>query len=194
MLKKLLFIHHLETLPKDSLANEVYQLQKSLKLPGLYSECAAFLNSLNISNPGSYSRTQWKKMIKNEIISQNRKDLIDEAAKFKKIDYKQADSFHRQGYLSELKVNDARMMFKIRTKMTPIVQMNFASDENFKKNHWTCSGCSEMSNSSLGNRDTQSHILHCPGYLDIRTELNLNCDSDLVRYFRNVIRRRMNSC
>ena len=78
--------------------------------------------------------------------------------------------------------------------MTPTVQMNFASDENFKNNFWTCSGCSDVSNSSLGYRDTQSHILDCPGYLDIRIGLDFNCDADLVRYFRNVIRRRMNSC
>ena len=71
------------------------------------------------------------------------RELIDESAKYKKIEYSLSDSFVRQNYLSELKVTDARLMFKLRTKMTPSVQMNFVSDDTFKKNFWTCSGCSE---------------------------------------------------
>ena len=195
LLKKLLFIHHLETLPNNSLAYEVYQLQKSLNLPGLYSECGEVLSSLDMENPGSYSRSQWKSIIKKEIYSKNMRELIDESAKYKKIEYSLSDSFVRQNYLSELKVTDARLMFKLRTKMTPTVQMNFVSDDTFKKNFWTCSGCSEPNNTALqlqGKRDTQSHILYCPGYSDLRTGLNLEWDADLVQYFKNAIRHRMN--
>ena len=39
LLRQLLFIHHLETLPENSLASEVLFIQKKYKLPGLWSEC-----------------------------------------------------------------------------------------------------------------------------------------------------------
>ena len=48
MKKKLLFIHHLETLPEDSLAHEVYVIQKQYDLPGLVKECKDFLINFNI--------------------------------------------------------------------------------------------------------------------------------------------------
>ena len=180
---------------KDSLAYEVLQMQRSYKLPGLYSECSEILSTLNLGSPGCYSRNQWKNIIKKEIYRLNMKELVDEASKYRKIEYEIGDSFHRENYLSELKVADARMMFKLRTKMMPTVQMNFVNDEKFKKNFWTCSGCSELNNSSLqiqGRRDAQSHILQCPGYSDIRSRLNLDCDSELVQYFKSVIKRRIN--
>ena len=39
-----------------------------------------------------------------------------------------------------------------------------------------------------GNRDTQQHIVTCPGYSSLRDGRNLNCESDLVNYFRDVLK------
>ena len=41
--KKLLFLHHVATLPDYSLAREVFQVQKELNLCGLLQDCEEFL-------------------------------------------------------------------------------------------------------------------------------------------------------
>ena len=76
--------------------------------------------------------------------------------------------------------------------MTPTVKMNFPSDEEFASQLWSCSGCG---NSDLGyelaaSRDTQQHIMLCPGYEELRENKNSEDDRDLVKYFSQVIIRR----
>ena len=41
--RKLLLLHHIATLPANSLANQVYEVQSQLQLPGLQDECNEFL-------------------------------------------------------------------------------------------------------------------------------------------------------
>ena len=73
--------------------------------------------------------------------------------------------------------------------MTPSVQMNFQSDKGFKENLWTCEGCRYLP--GIGFRDTQQHILICPGYEKLRSGRDFSCDRDLVEYFRQVLLQRM---
>ena len=192
MFRKLMFLHHLETLPKDSLAHEVFKLQKNLNLPGLAYDCSEVLCNLNLTNIQEYSKEQWKRIVKKEVFKRNKEDLINETKTLKKISYKTEDDFERQTYLSDMNVIDARLLFKVKTKMLPTVQMNFVSDEGFSKNLWTCSGCFNPSLPSLlhGQRDTQQHILSCSGYVHLRMGRNLECEKDLVDHFRDVIRLR----
>ena len=48
--KKLLFLHHLETLDNTSLANQVYKSQLELNLPGLMDDCKDFLEKYDLFN------------------------------------------------------------------------------------------------------------------------------------------------
>ena len=80
--------------------------------------------------------------------------------------------------------------------MTPTVRMNFPSDTEFARKLWTCPGCSEDKtehNTVEGRRDTQAHILICPGYEDLRQDKDLSSDKDLVGYFRLVMKKRLES-
>ena len=38
--------------------------------------------------------------------------------------------------------------------------------------------------------ETQDHILFCPSYSDLRVDMNINNDIDLVNYVREVMNRR----
>ena len=89
-------------------------------------------------------------------------------------------------------LTQARLKFKLRAKMTPTVQMNFMSDPKFASNLWACVGCESVSQSGkiVRNMDSQSHILSCPGYADLRLDKDLSLDKDLVEYFSLVIKRR----
>ena len=72
--------------------------------------------------------------------------------------------------------------------------MNFPSDVEFSDQLWTCTGCSDVPDRSggvIGRRDTQTHIMVCPGYDDQRQDMNLNEDRDLVNYSPLVIKRRL---
>ena len=53
--KKLLFLHHVATLPNDTLAREVYEVQAKLELPGLLKECNEFLVVNGVNNLRTYS-------------------------------------------------------------------------------------------------------------------------------------------
>ena len=48
--KKLLFLHHLATLPEESLARECFEIQRELKLSGLYLECEDTLKANSLMN------------------------------------------------------------------------------------------------------------------------------------------------
>ena len=70
--------------------------------------------------------------------------------------------------------------------------MNFMSDTAFAKNMWTCTGCRKDDSEETWKKDTQEHILICPGYSELRLNKDLTSDGDLVRYFREVILLRQN--
>ena len=92
-----------------------------------------------------------------------------------------------------LNLYNARLRFKIRSKMTPTIQMNFKNDPVYKANLWTCLGCARVNDSFVDPscKDTQAHVLACEGYEDLREGKNLNDDKDLFEYFSAVITRRM---
>jgi hypothetical protein len=117
---------------------------------------------------------------------------------YKKIRYEDHvnEKFQTKGYFKMLNISQARMRFKLNSGMTPTVRMNFPSDTEFTKQLWTCSGCTsgETGGEVVGCRDTQTHIMVCPGYADIRQDKNLSEDKDLVTYFSEVIKKRLEMC
>ena len=48
-----------------------------------------------------------------------------------------------------------------------------------------CRGCKEK-----GTEENHSHVIECKAYEDLREGLNLEYDSDLVTYYRAVLRKR----
>ena len=102
-------------------------------------------------------------------------------SKYKKLDHKKfaEENFELQPYLTDLRTNQARSKFRIRSFMTKTVKMNFPNDEGFKRQLWKCQHCT--------NIDTQSHIQHCPAYEHLREGKNLDSDPDFVKYFQQVI-------
>ena len=64
--KKLLFIHHLANLPKDSL---VLAIQMNHNMSGLLSENELHLNKLNFSSSVNLNKWQFKKLVKDDVLS-----------------------------------------------------------------------------------------------------------------------------
>ena len=89
ILRKLLFLHHLATLPDQSLAKEVYLLQKEEKdLPGLVRECEGYLSELGMnSDPSSFTKRQWKLTIRDRINRKNKEEILQQVRSYKKLDF-----------------------------------------------------------------------------------------------------------
>ena len=104
-----------------------------------------------------------------------------------KIDYKQLenDPFQAQPYLSNMKLSQARLRFKLNSFMTPTVKINFMSNEQYRRENYSCWDCASI--------DTQSHIKTCFSYEELRRGKDLEDDVDLVNYFQQLIDKRQSS-
>ena len=87
--RKLNFYHHLLNLGSDSLAKTIAEVQELNSYPGLISECKSSLADLGLSvaDPKDYSKNAWKKMIRKKIFEENRRQLLEDMKKYKKIKY-----------------------------------------------------------------------------------------------------------
>ena len=185
--QKLLFLHHLISLPEESLASQVFRAQETNSYPGLIKECKKLLELYNLPDPKSLSKWSWKRLVKKQVSRQNEIELADWSTEYKKLkslDIENENS-KMKDYILKMNVPDARMMFVIRARMTPTVQMNFKGVNQFKKNGWKCHGC--------GSLDSQDHLLTCSGYLHLRRDKNLCEEKDLLQYIREIIRLREKS-
>ena len=70
------------------------------------------------------------------------------------------ETFKEKEYLKDMKMVDAQTFFKFRTNMTNI-KYNYKHNENYARELWKCDSC-------MTAIDTQSHILWCPAYLELR--------------------------
>ena len=143
---KLLLLHHIATLTENSLARQVYEVQKHLNLPGLLQECKNFLVNAKVTEIGKYTQIEWKRLVKAKIHEMNRDDILNQMRKpYKKISYEEHvdQKLQLQPYLISLHISDARLCFKLKTGMTPTVRMKFPSDPEFSRKLWTCPGCTE---------------------------------------------------
>ena len=82
--KKLLFIHHLATLPGESLAKEIYEIQKIFEFPGLIQDCQETLVRMQITDISRFSKMHWKKLVKKYISGANEQELLERMKNYKK--------------------------------------------------------------------------------------------------------------
>ena len=184
--KKLTFIHHVANLPETALASQIYQVQKKMSLPGLYQECSHYLTQFDIEEFPKYSKLQFKKVINDKILAKNKIDLLDRIRSkgYQKLDHKDLseENFELKSYFLNLTLAEARMKFRLRTKLARTVKMNFSSDRKFTEQLWSCWHCPRV--------DTQTHVTVCPAYEHLRENLDFDNDKDLVKYFDQVIKLR----
>ena len=178
--QKLLFLFHLIKLEDKSLAKEIFETQKSLNLPGLVNECRQMLKDLKLPNilensvADSISKLTWKKLVRNAVLNYEECELKKEISdKSKLVDGPMAmEDFQRKPYLSNLTMQNARMQFKIRSKL------NFSA--KYEREMWLCDSCCSAI-------ESQSHILFCPAYAELRSGKDLKEDKDLIEYVRKVM-------
>ena len=90
-----------------------------------------------------------------------------------------SECFGQRPYITEMSLHHARVNFRIRSEQIK-VKLNQRSDAQNAKMLWKCSDC--------GIIDSQSHILWCPFYSELREGKSLDSDQDLVKYFIEVLK------
>ena len=109
----------------------------------------------------------------------NGKELKDAINKYDKLSDLKNETYGQKSYLKEMDLRRARTFFRIRTKMIKCA-MNQSSDNKNRAELWKCKAC--------GYVDTQTHILHCPRFKELREGKSLESDEDLVEYFSEVLK------
>jgi hypothetical protein len=189
--KKLNFIHHLMKLrdcqESESLAGEVFDLQARYGFPGLVSECNKLMKTYGLPNIVQdnlgLSKFVWKKTVKNCLIETSEKSIKKEFEKYSKLMNKNLENevLELKDYVKSMKLRDARTLFRMRSGMIN-AKMNMKSNTSYSMDLWRCDDCRSM--------DSQSHIIWCPAYAELREGKNLDCDLDLVAYYQQVMKLR----
>ena len=89
------------------------------------------------------------------------------------------EKFETKPYLNKFCLEDARTLFKYRSKMLDF-KFNYKNDVIKSKELWNCDSCQSAI-------ETQDHILWCPAYINLREGNSLESDDDLVKYFSSVM-------
>ena len=126
------------------------------------------------------TKYKWKTLLQNAVINKNKKDLQDAFEGYSKLEDIKCESYEAKNYLKEMTIPNARMMFRMRSKMVSC-KMNMSSKRSNIETFWKCESC--MS----GAIETLSHILYCEAYKPLREGKSLDSDKDLVEYFRKVM-------
>ena len=65
--------------------------------------------------------------------------------------------------------------------MSQYIKRNYQNDRGYTRDQWKCDSCRTMI-------DTQSHVLWCHEYKNLRMEKDLKNDKDLVKYIQEVLK------
>ena len=206
--QKLNFARHLANVPEGEIGRTVIDIQIDQNI-GLFRELKEHLTHLGIHNLQSVSKWQFRKTVKNYIFEKNKSELLSQIKGYKKLSYEELsrETFERKPYFFNLSLENARMRFRVASKLVPTVLMNFPSKYRRIGRPLTCPSCSRPSstptsssltresaelNNSPDPLHSQTHILtDCMAVNDPSAECDPDDDTSLVVFFRKVVARHM---
>ena len=191
--KKLMFYHHLSNLPVESLAGELFHLQLSRNIEGIVTEMSAHIKKIGIHNPSNISKNIWKRKVDDYITDKNVNDILEDVRRYKKLDFEELskERFERKSYFLDSTLENARMIFKIKSKVVPSIRKNFPN--KYKNKSLSCQSCKNLNiDSSSPPEDTQNHVaFECPVFEYLRIQKDMRKDKDLAEFFAEVIKHRL---
>ena len=180
--RKLIFMNHILHLDPGSLARQVQLIQDKENLPGLTQEVKQHLEQLRLPNlfEERISKNKWKNLVKAAIEEANEIEVKDSLMKYKKLRNRKIvqEEYGMKKYAELLSLNEARTIFRHKTGMTQHVKLNYKGIKRYEAEGWKCHDCSKL--------DSEEHLLWCPGYEELRENLNLESESDLSKYLQKI--------
>ena len=176
--EKCLLLNRIKSLPDDSLAKQVYLEAESRGWPGLGQEVRKICQAIGIPdlNKNVIRKTDIQKAIKNS----HYKDMMSQFEGSKKLEDIRHDNFKGlQGYFNDKNLENARLKFKIRTKMLEKIPGNFKNMYKYQENGLKCKFCPEEM--------TQNHCILCPGRVNMRKDMDMKNLDNLVEYFTEIL-------
>ena len=167
-----------------SLAKQIYSEQLNSGWPGLLRDCEDILEQWDVPNilkeSHQLTKCQWKTILNKEAKVQNGK-LLSKIMKqgYSKLEAMKSEIYEEKPYITAMSMYDARINFSLRARTFPC-KMNTMNNPKFKAEMWRCDSCESCI-------DSQSHLLYCPAYKDLREGRTLSSDDDIVSYFREVL-------
>ena len=205
MKMKLIMLHHVASLPENTLAHASYEAMVNHDLPvGLAAECAPLLNEFGIADIKKYTKIQFKRIIKKKMREYDKKMIVEMSKKYKKIAQSSfpEDDFCMKTYFKSLPVDSARWKFRIFSHMTPLA-MNQKSRKKYRERGWLCLGCKGSpppwgvqgqrdgdQGGDDGGLESDQHIFRCWAYADLAKGKLMSRDEDVISFYKQVLERR----
>ena len=178
------------------------------------------LVKLKVESTRGYTKWQWRNLVKRYTYQKNREEIIQKARLYKKVSYEEyeREDFQRKEYFFKMNLESVRTRFRVANEMVATIRKNFSS--KYRNKTLTCPSCidvdppnisnsdnnspnnnsnSQQHNNSSNNKqnslkpvDTQSHVLHeCVAFEDLREKFDTREDTQLVEFFKEVVKRRI---
>ena len=145
-------------LDENRLSRRIFEAMFNKQIPGFCSEVVEACSILDVSIERLVTVKDVRQVLKERIIHIQSGELLKRMVISSKMDRVITGGFKFNGkmmrYLSELNFQQARAIFMTRYRMWP-------TKDNFP-GRWKGVDCN-----CCGHRDTDEHILLCPGYSDI---------------------------
>ena len=130
--KKLGLMFHIKSLDDTTLAKQTYLEQVRNSWPGLTQEVNELCENMSIPNiiksDENMTKYMWKNLVKKAVRTKNTSELKEKIATYSKLDEVKGETkCEIKPYLKELTMKDARLKFRLRSKMFNC-KMNHSSD------------------------------------------------------------------
>ena len=89
-----------------------------------------------------------------------------------------SEEYGRKKYVDSEKIDHVRDTYRARFGLMPFAG-NFKNDKQFARALWKCNHCQKM--------DSESHLLWCDAYKELRQNKNLSNDKDLCKYLQDIL-------
>ena len=164
-----------------SLAKAIHEEQVEMGWPGLAKEVKEICKMLGVKDANKEMLE--KEELEDAVFCHEYKEMKEEMSKCEKLkDVRNEDFRKEQEYMEEKGMGNARMAFRIRTKMVNKVKANF---KNMYKDNLDCEYCDEKV------IETQEHILECLGWREELGTLDVTTMKDKVEFFYRVMKRKL---
>ena len=123
------------------------------------------------------SKVQFKSIVKKACKYKNELDLKSQISSYKKMSALRDEIVKGNGYFYSETLQNARVLFRFRVDLIE-AKMNFK--QKYQKEGFLCDSCESKI-------DETSHILNCPSYSLLRKDRNINNDTHLAEYLKEVL-------
>ena len=159
-----------------SLAKAIHEEQVAMGWPGLAKEVEQICKEIGVKDANK--EIVRKEKLEEAVAYADYKEMKEEMNKYVKLqEVKDSDMRQEQDYMHEKAVDKARKAFRLRTKMTKCVKMNY---KNLYKGNLKCDKCES------GDEDTQEHLMVCMGWEEERGSLDMLRIMDQVEFITRV--------